>query len=169
MAYQADIQLKITGLAKLKQVENRVKKISTLTRGLKLNLKTTQATAGINRLNKQVDKLQAKLKNLKAGPVTGGGVGGAGGGGFASAAKGVLGLAAAYITLDKAASLAANSINEAVGRESAEQRLALVTSAYGEQAAALDLVRRNAAKFGQSQTETTKAVSYTHLRAHETR
>ena len=85
-------------------------------------------------------------------------------GGVANLAKGLIAAAGAYLTIQKAAELAGNAIRESVARDSAEQSLSLLAKSYGEVADAQLLVERSAQKFGQSQTEATKAIATTYAR-----
>ena len=117
-------------------------------RALERTVESLQGDLG--KANKKIEELGRKSKSAS--------------GGVASLAKGLVAAAAAFVTVQKAADLAATAIRESVARDTAEKSLSLLAKDYGEVADAQLLVERAAKKFGQSQTEATKAISTTYAR-----
>ena len=127
---------------------NDLQKLEMRMRALERTVESLQGDLG--KANKKIEELGRKSKGAS--------------GGVASLAKGLIAAAAAFLTVQKAAELAGNAIRESVARDSAEQSLSLLSKSYGEVADAQLLVERSAKKFGQSQTEATKAIATTYAR-----
>ena len=136
-----DIVVKVVGDQKLKRLDNSLK-------GTAAN--SVKASAGLDKSAKSVQNLGNKAKSAT--------------GGVESLVGKLAIAAAAFVTVQKAADLAGTAIRESVARDTAEKSLSLLARSYGEVADAQLLVERSAKKFGQSQTEATRAISTTYAR-----
>ena len=104
MAYQADIQLKIQGLDKLKQIDKLVGDIKGRLANTTLTVRTTQANKSITALNKQVTRLKNNIRSIPKVPSVPTAaprpVGGRGPGGLRGAAAAII--AASFVTANPA-------------------------------------------------------------------
>ena len=131
-----DVEVKVKGMSDVAKLTKRLDALENQTRDL-----AKQNTVLTN-------KLQAS-GNAAAGSA----------GKFGQLATGLVKAAIAFATIQKAAQLAGNAISEAIGRDSAEKKLSLLSKAYGEQAETAELAASSAKKFGLSQTEATEAIA----------
>ncbi len=140
------------------------------------NTKITNATRSVNKLNDEFEKTNRLTKGLSntrfvapklpnqppAGPTKPtASAGKKGGGAFlgAGSIKGVLGLAAAYVSLDVAIRQVNKSIQVSSNTQSAEQRIRALSDGYDDYGQVLEVVNQAAAKFNIGNLEASNAVA----------